>query len=151
MGKITYDDKVTMNENADIPAVNKGRAVDWNEIKNVVNANDDEVQTIIESGTGYIKYWDGTMICYDEETASVNMTSQVGGVYYGVHSFTFPQAFISVPVVIPKVTQSSGVYWAGLGNRGTQTATTMQMRVISGASATNASVTFGYIAIGKWK
>lgn len=46
MGKITYDDKVTMNENASIPAVSKGRAVDWNEIKNVVNDNYDEMEGI---------------------------------------------------------------------------------------------------------
>jgi hypothetical protein len=49
MGKITYDDKVTMNENADIPAVNKGRAADWNEIKNVVNENDDIVNGISQA------------------------------------------------------------------------------------------------------
>lgn len=37
MAKLTYDDKIQMNENANIPAVNKGRAVDWNEIKTSVN------------------------------------------------------------------------------------------------------------------
>lgn len=40
MAKLTYDDKIQMNENVNIPAVNKGRAVDWNEIKTVVNTND---------------------------------------------------------------------------------------------------------------
>lgn len=43
MAKITYTNKVTMNENADISAVNKIRAADMNEIKNVVNGNDDLV------------------------------------------------------------------------------------------------------------
>lgn len=51
MGKITFDDKVTMNENADIPAVNKGRAADWNEVKNVVNGNDDTVGDISNLST----------------------------------------------------------------------------------------------------
>lgn len=39
MAQITYADKSTMNENASIPATNKVRAVDMNEIKNVVNSN----------------------------------------------------------------------------------------------------------------
>jgi hypothetical protein len=45
MAKITYTDKVTMNENADVPAINKVQASDMNEIKNVVNQNYDEFLT----------------------------------------------------------------------------------------------------------
>lgn len=39
MALITYANKVTMNENASVPAVNKVRAADMNEIKSVVNEN----------------------------------------------------------------------------------------------------------------
>ena len=39
MALITYADKATMNENASVPAINKIRAVDMNEIKEVVNLN----------------------------------------------------------------------------------------------------------------
>ena len=42
MAQITYDDKVYLNENASVPAINKVQASDMNEIKNVVNANDDK-------------------------------------------------------------------------------------------------------------
>ena len=42
MGKITYDNKIQLNENANIPNNQKCRAVDMNEIKNIVNGNDDE-------------------------------------------------------------------------------------------------------------
>ena len=42
MSKITYTDKVTLNENPNVADVNKVRADDLNEIKNVVNANDDK-------------------------------------------------------------------------------------------------------------
>lgn len=42
MSKITYADKVTLNENPNVADVNKVRADDLNEIKNVVNANDDK-------------------------------------------------------------------------------------------------------------
>lgn len=43
MAKITYDDKISINENADIPAINKCQASDMNEIKQVVNENDDKI------------------------------------------------------------------------------------------------------------
>ena len=46
MGKITYTDKVTMNENPNIPAINKVQATDMNEIKTVVNSNDDNTGTL---------------------------------------------------------------------------------------------------------
>lgn len=41
MAKITYDDKSYLNLNGDIPNVNKVTDNDMNEIKSVVNANDD--------------------------------------------------------------------------------------------------------------
>ena len=41
MAKITYEDKVALNVNSDIADVNKCNATDLNEIKNVVNTNDD--------------------------------------------------------------------------------------------------------------
>ena len=42
MSKITYADKVTLNENPNVADINKVKADDLNEIKNVVNANDDK-------------------------------------------------------------------------------------------------------------
>ena len=42
MAKIQFEDKVALNENANIPDVNKCKATDMNEIKSVVNGNDDE-------------------------------------------------------------------------------------------------------------
>lgn len=41
MAKVTFEDKITLNENADIPNINKCMASDLNEIKSVVNENDD--------------------------------------------------------------------------------------------------------------
>ena len=41
MAKIQFEDKVALNENANIPDVNKCKADDLNEIKTVVNGNDD--------------------------------------------------------------------------------------------------------------
>ena len=44
--KLTYTNKVALNENAEIPDINKVTDNDMNEIKNVVNNNDDELITI---------------------------------------------------------------------------------------------------------
>lgn len=41
MAKITYENKVALNVNSDIANVNKCNATDLNEIKEVVNTNDD--------------------------------------------------------------------------------------------------------------
>lgn len=46
MSKITYANKVAINENAEIPDINKVTDSDMNEIKNVVNNNDDDMITI---------------------------------------------------------------------------------------------------------
>lgn len=46
MSKITYANKVALNENAEISDINKVTDSDMNEIKAVVNNNDDELITI---------------------------------------------------------------------------------------------------------
>lgn len=51
MAKITYLDKVALNENTDIPDNNKVKANDMNEIKNVVNTNDANVGNIADLNT----------------------------------------------------------------------------------------------------
>lgn len=43
MAKITYENKVALNVNSDIADINKVNASDLNEIKNVVNENDDNI------------------------------------------------------------------------------------------------------------
>lgn len=45
MSKITYADKITLNENTSIADINKVKASDLNEIKTVVNQNDDNTTT----------------------------------------------------------------------------------------------------------
>lgn len=45
MAKITFENKVALNVNSDIADVNKCNATDLNEIKEVVNTNDDNTTT----------------------------------------------------------------------------------------------------------
>lgn len=56
MSKITYTNKVAINENADIPNVNKVTDNDMNEIKTVVNNNADELTTINTNLTNATTY-----------------------------------------------------------------------------------------------
>ena len=51
MAKITYTDKVALNVNSDIADINKVNASDLNEIKNVVNENDDMVGDLTQLNT----------------------------------------------------------------------------------------------------
>lgn len=54
ISKITYADKVTLNENTGIDDINKVKASDMNSIKNVVNTNADELtdlSTLVNSLT----------------------------------------------------------------------------------------------------
>ena len=51
MSKIGFADKVALNENASIPDINKCKASDMNEIKQVVNENDDNVGDLTQLET----------------------------------------------------------------------------------------------------
>ena len=57
---ITYANKVTLNENPNIDAVNKCQASDMNEIKNVVNNNANELSQMITNTTIATLYEDAT-------------------------------------------------------------------------------------------
>ena len=56
MSKITYTNKVAINENAEISDINKVTDSDMNEIKAVVNNNDDDLITINTKLTNLITY-----------------------------------------------------------------------------------------------
>lgn len=102
----------------------------------------------------WIKYADGTMICWGERTfTNINITTAWGSVYETAtkNDFgTFPQAFISRPSI--SITPHFGV--------------SCYIEILEGLSATNigktwfmcpvqrtniASLSFNYMAIGKWR
>ena len=132
MSKITYADKVALNVNSDIADVNKCNATDLNEIKEVVNANDDivgdlaqlntteksnlvgAINSVVESGSNtngnYVKYADGTMICTKTISIIIPITSPWGALYESgdIILGQFPQTFISNPIVSVTNNSSSG-------------------------------------------
>ena len=78
MSKITYANKVALNENADIPNVNKVTDNDMNEIKTVVNNNDDELTTIntkLTNITGQILWTNSNPTQAISETINITLSS----------------------------------------------------------------------------
>lgn len=108
MSKITYTDKVTMNENPNVADVNKVKASDMNEIKQVVNENaetltnlqDQLLDKIYPIGSYYETSntsfdpnvtWGGTWVndskgrvtvALDDRDADFNTISKTGGSKY---------------------------------------------------------------------
>ena len=108
------------------------------------------LQNIVESGDGYIKYSDGTMICYGTSSGSSDNTD-----YWSQFVRTsdtlqinFPQKFISTPIVC-----ATPNYEGGTVSIMTSTITTSSFKFIilkiKGATQTNYSLR--YVAIGKWQ
>lgn len=139
-------------KNGQAPALN---ATNLNQLQtNVENA----INSVVESGSNdngnYIKYSDGTMICYHSILKSnVAFNKNTSGTYYFInenyehlYDWTYPQQFIGVPKVITTVS-SSGYVNACCGN-----ITRTEARVLSTTNY-NASIniTFNIVAIGKWK
>jgi len=161
MSKITYDDKSDISTSS-VPAANKIVAADMNEIKSVVNNNDDligdltnlettvktnlvgAINNVVDSGTGYVKYCDGTMICYENKSGVKATTT-----YYNFNQITdnisFPQTFTSIPTV---AISSSGY---GFLSCQAYNISTTQFTFSELKLDTNTDYNVNYIAIGKWK
>ena len=178
MSKITYTDKVALNENPSVADINKVRANDLNEIKNVVNANDNNVGDLADLKTtdvssvvnaineitqskgssangDYIKFENGILICWGKKSfTNVNIVDYGNGLYRSVSIVfdDFPIAYISQPIVnytISSLTPNSNSALPGI----LYTATNTNAGRISIIKNDNQPITgeIGYIAIGKWK
>ncbi len=83
MAKINFTNKVAVNENTSIPDVNKCKASDLNEIKEVVNQNDDNVgnptnlNTTSKNVVGAINELDGKI----KKIKLVNLYENANGSY----------------------------------------------------------------------
>lgn len=74
MSKITFVNKVDLYEDTSIPDINKVKASDMNEIKNIVNENDDNFE-IYANAQGNIADLDTT-----DKTNLVNAINEVNGI-----------------------------------------------------------------------
>jgi hypothetical protein len=133
---------------------------DWQEVYHTGNTVGTVSQSggvptgaIIERGSNangeYVKYADGTMICFFESLTNIITSTKVGYIYSNSPStsFNFPVTFSATPRVSPAGRYTSGLSTASLFIRNVST-TVVTLHAYSHAN--NGEVTPGYTAIGRW-
>ena len=111
--------------------------------------------SIIERGSNangrYVRFADGTQICWGVSTGRATASTQAGsaGYHTGLGNLTYPAAFVGdLPAYIPYTVSPQSYYGAALYDSvGTLTATP-NTYVWSPSNSFSAAVT--YIAIGRW-
>lgn len=110
---------------------------------------------IVASGSGYVKYADGTMMCWGVLTVSIACATAMstgGGYRSNASTFSFGQTFFAAPLVVgtnlsPNDAMAVTVNSYSGGNP--LTTGYVQWRTVSSASATERSAS--WLAIGRWK
>lgn len=148
---ITYDNKTALNANPDIPNINKVTDNDMNEIKSVVNNNATELSNVIDSGTGYIKYNDGTLICYGGAAITPGESRSAGGLTYYSGSVTvqLPASFIDTNYTLTTTVEIANMNrfcnsYATISDSG-------NIILYLTNTQENEARKVDYIAIGRWK
>ena len=117
----------------------------------------DYINSIVESGSNsdgsWIKYSDGSMICYKTIIATgINMDNPWGNLYENSSAIqlgNFAQTFKERPTVSLNKSNGQGCWVQVHDNISTTSAG--RCYVASATSRSDASLTFEIIAIGKWK
>lgn len=105
--------------------------------------------SIVESGTNYVKYSDGTLICYENNNNPATENADYWSWCRRIDHWnvTFPVQFISPPSIT-----ASGTYQAIISvvtSNLSETGVTITLLTNSTSSSSNCRR--NYIAIGKWK
>ena len=115
---------------------------------------------IVESGSNvngnYIKFNNGTMICYQSITGSANITHGMGSLYRTTTAIelpNFPVSFISPPVVsiMPSAPTDYIFFWGTAQYNEPTINNAGSLWLWRPTSASNVQYRIGVIAIGKWK
>lgn len=116
-----------------------------NYVNNIANS-----QNIVESGDGYIKYSDGTMICYGNYSGTTKLADYFNWCKRTEEniSVTFKKEFLSAPTVIITPLYLSYVFSIMLNQIKT---TGFGFTGLKPNGAIDTSVNINYIALGKWK
>lgn len=125
-----------------------------------LNNNFTECYNIVDSGSNangsYIKYSDGTMMCYKEVTGTVDISTAWGSLYASsdVSLGTWPENFYAKPVVNAYGQAPSGTQYMLCTNAtsdSTSTTNAGKVTLIRPNSRTGVAYTIYVTAIGKWK
>lgn len=95
----------------------------------------------------YIKYADGTLVCWFYTSTQYALTTSYGSQYIsGNITLAFPVGFVGTPMVVPSAITTPQVVWAAI--EGSASTAAMAMRLIG---VVNGATSYaGYIAIGRW-
>lgn len=117
------------------------------------------INSIFETGSNsngsYIKYNDGTLICYNSENfGSISVNYQWGNIYTNSNDKrwfkAFPISFTTTPTCTYSIRGTAGDCWLMTNGYGLSSTSPGSFQVARGNSST-VSVEMSYIAIGKWK
>ena len=100
------------------------------------------------SGTGWIRFTDGTQICWQQATGTADVMTS-GNIY--PDTLTFPKAFSSAPYVVLSPEYDSVYKNAVILNLGTVNTTTCKVYLLRTTGGNTTSITYYVVAIGKWK
>lgn len=107
---------------------------------------------IVERGSSsngeYVKYADGTQICWMARTDTVAIDQSATGVFYSTSTgWTYPAAFASTPAVVVSGRRSSGITWVVVGS---PTASSVLYNHVAAQSQGSLGASVALIAIGRW-
>ena len=126
-----------------------------NHMDDGIEQNSNDIANIIESGSNdngsWVKYSDGTMICWRQETVTDQaINNEYGSVFIGTRSFTYPIPFSTIPsLTCTSFRYGTSASWGAVVDTSTTTAVLRGFDFFSRASGEDCLI--GYIAIGKWK
>lgn len=106
---------------------------------------------IVERGANvngeYVRFADGTQICWFTAGADDHFTDSSGDLYWAQEVCVFPVAFIGAPVVSPTaLNASSGLCWGAVS--GLPSATTFTFQAVGTVSG--GAYRLSYLATGRW-
>lgn len=123
----------------------------WPDWKRVALSDDSIVASGSNANGRYLRFGDGTLICWEERTFSTTVTLGWGSLFYhAVQSWSFPYAFVGAKPVCSANYIDSGAELIGMVPNSTLTNITFYgLRPTSVAASTSSTVRL--MAIGRWK
>ena len=121
------------------------------------NGKSIELNNITESGNGYIRFSDGTQICYESCLAKIIETNIQLNQCFSTN-ITFPKPFINFPVIVPShqisfegtdISYTHKIYLEGCIS--SRYGATIEFTNYNKNAFTETLLYVSYIAIGRWK
>lgn len=120
------------------------------DLRKLIENNSKKIEDIIESSTNYIKFADGTLVCFADVYATSSLSDYWNQLKRGQTAVTFPQEFVSTPLV------NTGLKNAEMFAQLSVSADDIKVsgftaKIFKPSGATSTGLNFNYIAVGNWK